>query len=206
MSNKNRSAVTARKGVQSAVRAVSTITDKLSQAASFLKESREVILKAPVAKMSQNVIIASFCILKRLGSLVDRRLSGKNGVRERIDEIVALKLPDMEPGELEQRLPAHGLGMAIIRRNKAASQKVMNQEKLEALLDAKKIKHSSCLVRPEAPPPYYGEHLVQDLVKNKKISAKEYESIMEFAPPKPELHVEVPDELDSVLGAALLRG
>lgn len=197
MSSKTKSA-TAQKSME-AMPSIGQISQKLGQAATFLKEHREAIFRKPPVSMSQSVVIASFVMLKRMGAMLDRRLSGKNGVRERINEIVAMKLPEMKPGEKEQRLPAQGFGVAIIRVNKAANRRVINRNVLEELLESKKIKASTVTVVPVAPPAYYSEHLVQQLVAQGKLTTKEYESVMEFAKPEPELHVEVPSELDAII-------
>lgn len=192
--------VVARKGPMPAT-TVSTIDARLKKASDFVVESKETILRAPTARMPMTVAISVFCVLKRMEAAIHRRL---NPVRDRVDEIMSLKFPDMKPGEREQRLAAGPF--AIFLRNDAWDRKEPNPEKVMELLAKRHIARGEVFITPPPPPPFISAERLQALVNQGKISMKEYEEVMDLARPQKSLQVDVPKLIDKVVESRLLGG
>lgn len=192
--------ITARKGPMPAS-TVSTIDSRLKKASDFILSEKEVILRSPTAKMPMPIAVAAFCVIKRMEAAIHRRLGP---VRERLDEILELKLESMKPGEHEQKLTYGPFG--VIVRNDNHDRTEINTAKLMALLGKKKIAPSAVFIQPPPPPAFASEERLRALVAAGKITTKEYDSVVEFAQPRTSVHVDVPKLVDKVIESRLLGG
>lgn len=191
--------VTARKGPMTA--SPLSIDRRLADGADFIKSRKEEILRGVPAKMTKNIAIGVFCVLKRMESAMARRLVQ---VRSRIDELVATNLPEMKPGEHEQRLV--GGPFSIIRRNGNFNKKEINSAKLTDLLKSKKIPTNAAKLTPMPSPPFFSEVKLQHLVAENKITQAEYDQVMELAKPETSIHVDAPKLIDVIVTRYLLGG
>lgn len=193
--------VTAHKQPSVAVESkVKHITKPLAQAAQFVRDSQEEILKTPVAKLEKNALVAVFCVLKRAAAAIDRRLGP---IRKRIDEEFA-KMKPVNAGEGGHALWAGPF--RVLFNNVNVDKLETDGQKLFELLARKHIPKSTVMFVPEPPPPFVQEEKVLDLVRTGKITQKEYDSVRVPMQPKMEVRVDVPDSLDDVIKNRLLGG
>lgn len=179
---------------------VKVLTTRLAAAGAFITSNQGDILKAPVAEMSKELLIASFCVLRRMGNAVNRRLAQ---VQPKVQELFKT-FPDIQRGE-----PGHEISSGPFKvklANKAMNSKVMDEVVVRDTLKAKRIALKTVMVELPVPEPVMSGDKLAILVQEGKLSQAEYDSCFKTAPPSLELRVDVPDLLDDVIQNRLLGG
>ncbi len=190
---------TARKAPSATVESnVKTLTDRLSKATAFITSNQGDILKAPVAEMSKELLVASFCVLRRMGNAINRRLGQ---VQPKVQELFKT-FPEVQRGQPGHEISAGPFTVKLA--NKAMNSKVMDGNVVRDVLRSKRIPLKS--VQVELPEPVMSQDKLAILVQEGKLSQAEYDSCFKAAPPSLELRVDVPDLLDDVIQNRLLGG
>ena len=179
---------------------VKALTTRLAAAAEFIKGNQRDILTSPVLEMSEQVLIASFCVLRRMGNAINRRLAQ---VQPKVQELFKT-FPEIKSGH-----PGHEIvsgSFKVKLANKAVNTKVMDEAVVRDVLKAKRIPLRLVQIEVPAPPPVMSEDKLAILVQEGKLSQLDYDGCFKAAPPSLELRVDVPDLLDNVVQSRLLGG
>lgn len=179
---------------------IKLLSEGLKTAAAFITSNRDDILSAPVASMKQEVLIATFCTLRRMAAAVNRRL-------EKVQPLVRelfVTMPAVQRGE-----PGHSIQSGpfkVTLANKAMNSKEVDQAVVRDVLKSRRIPLKSVMVEIPAPAPVMSLEKLAILVREGKLSEADYNSCFKASAPRMELQVELPEHLDEVIQNRLLGG
>lgn len=179
---------------------VTRLSKRLAEAIAFVKANRDEILAAPVLELEKNAAVAAFCVLRRMGSAIDRRLKRLQPVIEAMFE----SMGPVGPGEAGHVIQAGAFAVEL--RNTRRNSLELDEGKVREILRSKRIPLSRVTVVPKPQDPFISEDLIKNLVAEGHISEAEFESMKRIAAPKLALHVDVPDALDEFIQNRLLGG
>lgn len=179
---------------------VRTITDRLSKATAFITSNQKDILATPIAQMSKELLVASFCVLRRASNAIDRRL---NQLQPKVKELFET-FPEVKRGEPGHEISAGPFTVKL--HNKTMNSKVMDEAIVRNTLKTRRIPLKSVMVEVLPPEPIMSKDKLAILVQEGKLSQLEYDACFRPANPQLELHVDVPDLLDEVIQNRILGG